>query len=111
MASHNCLDNTLKSRTVRSGTGLELVTSPATIRYLDYLATAALVVYGRISIQTASSGLAEHGLFGRRLVWCVPLTTSSNRKHQILWSRNEQQWTSQDWGHVLFSNESEYQIK
>ncbi|GFT39314.1 hypothetical protein TNCV_2422281 [Trichonephila clavipes] len=42
---HHCF-----TRRVFSGTGLELVTGPSTIRYLDHSATAALPCYGRGSL-------------------------------------------------------------
>ncbi|GFX95432.1 transposable element Tcb2 transposase [Trichonephila clavipes] len=64
------------------------------------LPVLAVVSGRRIFWQTVNRRLAETGIYARCSIWCVPLTASS-RKDQLLWS-----WASQEWGYVLFSNDS-----
>ncbi|GFV34327.1 transposable element Tcb2 transposase [Trichonephila clavipes] len=57
----------------------------------------------RVSRKTVYRRLAETGLYAQRSVLYVPLT-ASNRKDLLSRSRKHQSW--EEWGHVVFSDES-----
>ncbi|GBL90575.1 hypothetical protein AVEN_179482-1 [Araneus ventricosus] len=63
-----------------------------------------------ISCQYVSRRLHEGGLFARRLVVCVPLSPAyvTARLH---WAREHRSWTPEQWGHVLFTDESLFNIQ
>ncbi|GFX03827.1 transposable element Tcb2 transposase [Trichonephila clavipes] len=45
------------------------------------------------------------GLFARRPVRCVPLTPA-HRRRRSLWCREQRNWRDNEWGRVLFTDES-----
>ncbi|GFU04805.1 transposable element Tcb1 transposase [Trichonephila clavipes] len=47
------------------------------------------------------------GLFARRSVWCVPLTPA-HRRRRSLWCRDHRNWRDNEWGRVLFTDESRF---
>ncbi|GFX45752.1 transposable element Tc3 transposase [Trichonephila clavipes] len=49
------------------------------------------------------------GLFARRPVRCVPLTPADRRRHS-LWCREHQKWRDNEWGRVLFTDESGFSM-
>ncbi|GFU70253.1 HTH_Tnp_Tc3_2 domain-containing protein [Trichonephila clavipes] len=64
------------------------------------------------SIRPASSGsrLGHIGLYARRPVRCVPLTTTHCRL-RLTWSREHALWTPQQWSHVMLSDESRFSLQ
>ncbi|GFU74100.1 transposable element Tcb2 transposase [Trichonephila clavipes] len=49
------------------------------------------------------------GLFARRPVRCVPLTPA-HRRRRSLWCREHRNWRDNEWGRVLFTNESRFSL-
>ncbi|GFT10247.1 transposable element Tcb2 transposase [Trichonephila clavipes] len=49
------------------------------------------------------------GLFARRPVRCVPLTPAHRRRHS-LWCREHRNWRDNEWGLVLFTDESRFSL-
>ncbi|GFT32272.1 transposable element Tcb2 transposase [Trichonephila clavipes] len=49
------------------------------------------------------------GLFARRPVRCVPLTPA-HRRRRSLWCREYQNWRDNEWGRVLFTDESTFSL-
>ncbi|GFW27104.1 transposable element Tcb2 transposase [Trichonephila clavipes] len=49
------------------------------------------------------------GLFARRPVRCVPLTPA-HRRRRSLWCREHQNWRDNEWGRVLFTDESRFSL-
>ncbi|GFX84253.1 transposable element Tcb2 transposase [Trichonephila clavipes] len=49
------------------------------------------------------------GLFARRPVRCVPLTPS-HRRRRSLWCREHRNWRDNEWGQVLFTDESRFSL-
>ncbi|GFS85779.1 transposable element Tc1 transposase [Trichonephila clavipes] len=49
------------------------------------------------------------GLFARRPVRCVPLTPS-HRRRRSLWCREYRNWRDNEWGRVLFTDESRFSL-
>ncbi|GFY19201.1 transposable element Tcb2 transposase [Trichonephila clavipes] len=47
------------------------------------------------------------GLFARRSVRCVPLTPAHRRRHS-LWCREHRNWRDNEWGRVLFTDETRF---
>ncbi|GFY23539.1 transposable element Tcb1 transposase [Trichonephila clavipes] len=60
-----------------------------------------------VSRQTMYRRLGNIGLFARRPVRCVPLTTTHWRL-RLTWSREHAVWTPQQWSCVMFSDESRF---
>ncbi|GFX67793.1 HTH_Tnp_Tc3_2 domain-containing protein [Trichonephila clavipes] len=58
-----------------------------------------------ISRFTVTRRLRGGGLFARRPVRCVPLTPAHQRMHS-LWCREHRNWRDNEWGRVLFTDES-----
>ncbi|GFT10717.1 transposable element Tcb2 transposase [Trichonephila clavipes] len=54
---------------------------------------------------TVARRLHGGGLFARRSVWCVPLTPA-HRRRRSLWCREHRNWRENEWGRVLFTDES-----
>ncbi|GBL80952.1 hypothetical protein AVEN_83048-1 [Araneus ventricosus] len=63
-----------------------------------------------ISRHTVSSILHEGGLFSRRPVVCEPLSPAHVRARLHL-AREHSSWTPEQWGHVLFADESRFKIQ
>ncbi|GFX93787.1 transposable element Tcb2 transposase [Trichonephila clavipes] len=49
------------------------------------------------------------GLFARRPVRCVPLTPA-HRRRRSLWCREHRNWRDNEWGRVLFTDESKFSL-
>ncbi|GFV48684.1 transposable element Tcb2 transposase [Trichonephila clavipes] len=49
------------------------------------------------------------GLFARRPVRCVPLTPAHQRRRS-LWCREHRNWRDNEWGRVLFTDESRFSL-
>lgn len=106
--------------TRKPGQGRPRATTPAQDRYLALSArrhrqtTAtelsrdlAAASGKRISRQTVYRRLAERALYARRPVVCLPLS-ASHRRARLSWSRTHHSWTHQEWGRVLFTDESRF---
>ncbi|GFV42008.1 transposable element Tcb1 transposase [Trichonephila clavipes] len=62
-----------------------------------------------ISRFTVARRLHGGGLFARRPVRCVPLTPAHRRKRS-LWCREHRNWRYNEWGRVLFTDESRFSL-
>ncbi|GFX90010.1 transposable element Tcb2 transposase [Trichonephila clavipes] len=62
-----------------------------------------------ISCFTVARRLHGGGLFARHPVRCVPLT-SAHRRRRSLWCREHQNWRDNEWGRVLFTDESRFSL-
>ncbi|GFX65020.1 transposable element Tcb2 transposase [Trichonephila clavipes] len=63
-----------------------------------------------ISRLTVARKLHGGGLFARRPVrWCVPLTPA-HRRRRSLWCREHRNWRDNEWGQVLFTDESRFSL-
>ncbi|GFX24593.1 transposable element Tcb2 transposase [Trichonephila clavipes] len=62
-----------------------------------------------ISRFTVARRLKGGGLFARRPVRCVPLTPA-HRRRRSLWCREHQNWRDNEWGRVLFTDESRFNL-
>ncbi|GFS79052.1 transposable element Tcb1 transposase [Trichonephila clavipes] len=62
-----------------------------------------------ISRFTVARRLHGGGLFARRPVRCVPLTPS-HRRRRSLWFREHWNWRDNEWGRVLFTDESRFSL-
>ncbi|GFU12769.1 transposable element Tcb1 transposase [Trichonephila clavipes] len=58
-----------------------------------------------ISRFTVARRLHSGGVFARRPVRCVPLTPA-HRRRRSLWCREHRNWRDNEWGRVLFTDES-----
>ncbi|GFW06554.1 transposable element Tc1 transposase [Trichonephila clavipes] len=62
-----------------------------------------------ISRFTVARRLHGGGLFARRPVRCVPLTPA-HRRRRSLWCREHRNWRDNEWGRVLFTDESRFSL-
>ncbi|GFW76001.1 transposable element Tcb2 transposase [Trichonephila clavipes] len=62
-----------------------------------------------ISRFTVARRLHGGGLFARRPVRCVPLTLA-HRRRRSLWCREHRNWRDNEWGRVLFTDESRFSL-
>ncbi|GFV29344.1 transposable element Tcb2 transposase [Trichonephila clavipes] len=62
-----------------------------------------------ISRFTVARRLHGGGLFARRPVRCVPLTPAHQRRRS-LWCREHRNWRDNEWGRVLFTDESRFSL-
>ncbi|GFX48444.1 transposable element Tcb1 transposase [Trichonephila clavipes] len=62
-----------------------------------------------ISRFTVTRRLHGGGLFARRPVRCVPLTPAHWRRRS-LWCREHRNWRDNEWGRVLFTDESRFSL-
>ncbi|GFS72225.1 transposable element Tc1 transposase [Trichonephila clavipes] len=62
-----------------------------------------------ISRFTVARRLQGGGLFVRRPVRCVPLTPA-HRSRRSLWCREHRNWRDNEWGRVLFTDESRFSL-
>ncbi|GFY25788.1 transposable element Tcb2 transposase [Trichonephila clavipes] len=62
-----------------------------------------------ISRFTVARRLHGGGLFARRPVRCVPLTPA-HRRRRSLWCREHRNWRDNEWGGVLFTDESRFSL-
>ncbi|GFU66250.1 transposable element Tcb2 transposase [Trichonephila clavipes] len=58
---------------------------------------------------TVATRLHGGGLFARRPVRCVPLTPAHLRRRS-LWCREHRNWRDNEWGRVLFTDESRFSL-
>ncbi|GFX20886.1 transposable element Tcb2 transposase [Trichonephila clavipes] len=63
----------------------------------------------RYRVFTVARRLHGGGLFARRPVRCVPLTPAHRRKRS-LWCREHRNWRDNEWGRVLFTDESRFSL-
>ncbi|GFW13774.1 transposable element Tcb2 transposase [Trichonephila clavipes] len=97
-------------------------TTPADARYIVFqarrnrrqaageIARHTTQVTGRpISRFTVARRLHGGGLFARRPVRCVPLTPT-HRRRRSLWCREHRNWRDNEWGRVLFTDESRFSL-
>ncbi|GFV90635.1 transposable element Tcb2 transposase [Trichonephila clavipes] len=63
----------------------------------------------QISRFTLARRLHGGGLFARRPVRCVPLTPA-HRRRRSLWCREHRNWRDNEWGRVLFTDESRFSL-
>ncbi|GFW17177.1 transposable element Tcb2 transposase [Trichonephila clavipes] len=62
-----------------------------------------------ISRFTVARRLHGGGLFARRPVRCIPLTPA-HRRRRSLWCREHRNWRDNEWGRVLFTDESRFSL-
>ncbi|GFV42050.1 transposable element Tcb2 transposase [Trichonephila clavipes] len=62
-----------------------------------------------ISRFTVARRLHGGGLFARRPKRCVPLTPA-HRRRRSLWCREHRNWRDNEWGRVLFTDESRFSL-
>ncbi|GFW18958.1 transposable element Tcb1 transposase [Trichonephila clavipes] len=62
-----------------------------------------------ISRFTVARRLHGGGLFAQRPVRCVPLTPA-HRRRRSLWCREHRKWRDNEWGRVLFTDESRFSL-
>ncbi|GFU06298.1 transposable element Tcb2 transposase [Trichonephila clavipes] len=62
-----------------------------------------------ISRFTVARRLNGGGLFARRPIRCVPLTPA-HRRRRSLWCREHWNWRDNEWGRVLFTDESRFSL-
>ncbi|GFU73178.1 transposable element Tcb1 transposase [Trichonephila clavipes] len=62
-----------------------------------------------ISRFTVARRLHGGGLFARRPVRCVPLTPAHRRRRSV-WCREHRNWRDNEWGRVLFTDESRFSL-
>ncbi|GBM02387.1 hypothetical protein AVEN_138487-1 [Araneus ventricosus] len=107
----------------RSRSGRQRITTTADDHYLlqcarrrgtltaRQLASQLSAAAGRpISCQIVSRRLHEGGLFSRRPVVCVPLSPAHVRA-RLHWAHEHRSWTPEQLGHVLFTDESRFNIQ
>ncbi|GFU11884.1 transposable element Tcb1 transposase [Trichonephila clavipes] len=63
----------------------------------------------QISRFTVARRLHGGRLFARRPVRCVPLTPA-HRRRRSLWCREHRNWRDNEWGRVLFTDESRFSL-
>ncbi|GFU94977.1 hypothetical protein TNCV_2268391 [Trichonephila clavipes] len=63
----------------------------------------------RYSRFTVARRLHGGGLFARRPVRCVPLTPA-HRRRRSPWCREHRNWRDNEWGRVLFTDESRFSL-
>lgn len=61
----------------------------------------------QVSAQTVRNRLQQQGLFQRRPIR-VPRLLPGNRGARLTWAENHVNWDQQEWGRVLFSDESRF---
>ncbi|GFX01390.1 transposable element Tcb2 transposase [Trichonephila clavipes] len=62
-----------------------------------------------ISRFTVAKRLHGGGLFARCPEWCVPLTPA-HRRRRSLWCREHRNWRDNEWGRILFTDESRFSL-
>ncbi|GFU14046.1 transposable element Tcb2 transposase [Trichonephila clavipes] len=63
----------------------------------------------RYRLFTVARRLHGGGLFARRPVRCVPLTPAHRRRRSV-WCREHRNWRDNEWGRVLFTDESRFSL-
>ncbi|GFY20224.1 transposable element Tcb2 transposase [Trichonephila clavipes] len=81
-------------------------------RHLDAFSRGRIIgklEEGRSVTSVAADRLHGDGLFARRPVWCVPLTPA-HRRRRSLWCREHRNWRDNEWGRVLFTEDSRFSL-
>ncbi|GBN52553.1 hypothetical protein AVEN_204168-1 [Araneus ventricosus] len=112
-----------KNASRKRGSGRRRITTSADDRYLlqcvrrrktltaRQLASQLFAAVERpISRQTVSRRLHERGLFTRRPIVCVHLSPAHVRA-RLHWACEHRSWTPEQWGYVLFADESRFNIQ
>ncbi|GFS92025.1 transposable element Tcb2 transposase [Trichonephila clavipes] len=84
---------------------------------LEQFQTTGTAIRGSVEVvheephpqMTVARRLHGGGLFARRPVRCVPLTPA-HRRRRSLWSREHRNWRDNEWGRVLFTDESRFSL-
>ncbi|GFY32435.1 transposable element Tcb1 transposase [Trichonephila clavipes] len=96
-------------------------TTPADDRYIVLQARRKMQTAGEIARHTTQVNgrlisrftvarrLHGGGLFAQRLVRCVTLTPA-HRRRRSLWCREHRNWRDNEWGQVLFTDESRFSL-
>ena len=63
----------------------------------------------RVSTQTVRNRFNQGGLYARRPMVCIPLT-SSHHSVRRRWAAEHRDWEQHDWSHVLFTDESRFSL-
>lgn len=63
-----------------------------------------------VTTQTVRNRLHERGLNARRPLRC-PAIRYGNRAPRVLWCRQHEDWTDNQWGQVLFTDESRFSLR
>ncbi|GFX43688.1 transposable element Tcb2 transposase [Trichonephila clavipes] len=64
----------------------------------------------QVSWFTVTRRLHKGGLFARRPERCLPLKVD-HRRHRLQWCREHKNWTTDQWSHVLFTDESRFSTR
>lgn len=64
----------------------------------------------RVSSQTVRNRLHQGGLYARRPMVCIPLT-SRHRADRRRWAAEHRDWMQSDWSQVLFTDESRFSLE
>ncbi|KFM64872.1 Transposable element Tcb2 transposase, partial [Stegodyphus mimosarum] len=64
----------------------------------------------QVSRFTAARRLHKRSLFARRPERCLPLKVGL-RRHRLQWCREHKNWTTDQWSHVLFTDESRFSTR
>ncbi|GFS57168.1 transposable element Tcb1 transposase [Trichonephila clavipes] len=90
--------------------GLSLTSQKKQVAGSGEIARHTTQATGRpISRFTVARRLHGGGLFARRPVRCVPLTPA-HRRRRSLWCREHRNWIDNEWGRVLFTDESRFSL-
>lgn len=104
----------------RPGSGRPRITTPQDDRHIKLLVTRDRrtpakaikqdLALEHISDDTIRRRLHEFGFLSR---WAVkkPFISETNRKKRVEWAKEHLSWTKEQWGRVLFSDESPYTIR
>ncbi|GFT30021.1 transposable element Tcb2 transposase [Trichonephila clavipes] len=64
----------------------------------------------QVSRLTVARRLQKGGLFAHRPERCLPLKVD-HRRHRLHWCREHKKWTTDQWGRVLFTDESRFSTR
>lgn len=65
--------------------------------------------YANVSVRTVERRINELGFMSRRPAK-KPLLTQKMKASRLQWAKNHQEWTSNDWSRVIFSDESKFNL-
>ncbi|GFV59271.1 transposable element Tcb2 transposase [Trichonephila clavipes] len=102
MAQRKYLDDFLCGRIIG-----RLECGPTQLEVSEELGIAQCVIF---RLWQRFQGDEHIGLYARRPVRCVPLTTTHCRL-RLTWSREHALWTQQQWSCVMFSDESRFSLQ
>ncbi|GFY24552.1 transposable element Tcb2 transposase [Trichonephila clavipes] len=90
----------------------EMANNQSVRRHLDAFTRGRIIgklEEGRSVTSVAAERLQGGGLFARRPVRCVTLTPA-RRRRRSLWCREHRNWRDNEWGRVLFTDESRFSL-